>query len=120
MSGLQAACEAWRAREEKETAAIVLTDRDLQRVLAAWPMAGRAVVCELPFFAPEAVPEWDALWRCVAVDERGLMELSGLASGRALVAYRRARGLRLIYPDGSLHQVAKMVLQKQLKDALKS
>ena len=33
-------------------------------------------------------------------------------------AFNRAKGLRLIYPDGSIHAVAKVVLQKRIKDAV--
>lgn len=97
----------------KELAALVLQDAELQRVVAVWPMVPREEVeaCE-----PDA--DWDSMWGCVRFDERVLLELTGLPSGRGLVAIRRARALRLIYPDGAVNELARMVLQKQLKDAL--
>lgn len=111
---LQSVVEAWRAREEKETAAIVLTDRDLQRVLAAWPMAPRAtLVADLPSDAG-----WPALWQAVQIDLPALYDMTGLPSGRAVVAWRRAVALRLVYPDGTIHRVARIVLQKLLQDAI--
>ena len=32
--------EHWRSQEVKETAALVVEDKTLQKVLAAWPMVG--------------------------------------------------------------------------------
>lgn len=113
MSGLQAACEAWRGREDQAAAAIVLQDSDLQRVIAVWPFAPVEARRPCP---PDA--GWADLWASVAVDERALCELTGLSTGRALVAWRRACGLRLIYPDGTVHHVARMVLKKLLHDAM--
>lgn len=106
-----------RAGENRETAAIVVSDRDLQRILACWPMVPRSAVTE-PQFPDEAAPEWEALWDGVAVDEAALADLAGLPLGRAPVAYKRARALRLIYPDGSIHQVARVVLQALIKSVV--
>lgn len=109
---LQTAIERWRAAETAETAAIVLQDADLQRVLAAWPMVARTL--------PSGVSgdTWESLWAGVEYDERELLEMTGLQLGRAVTAWRRARALRLVYPDGSLHKFGRMVLQKKLKEGL--
>lgn len=116
LSHVYAACEQWRAREEKEVAAIVLQDKDLQRLLAVWPSAS---VGPGDFSAlDDARSDWRALWRCVAVDEPALHEMTGLPLGLAKVTYTRAVALRLIYPDRSVHTFAKLVLQKLLRDAL--
>lgn len=107
------AVERLRKEENREVAALVLRDRALQAVVACWPLVRRSVL-------PEAVAEEcspDALWDLVQFDEREVVELSGLPSGLALSALRRAKGNRLIYPDGSVHQLAKVVLQKMIKDA---
>lgn len=103
----------FRQDENKEVAALVLGDRPLQAVIACWPMVGRQV--------PVAVaPDLDlsALWRLVAFDEREVVELSGVSAGLALAAFRRARGNRLVYPDGSINQTAKVVLQSIIKKAV--
>ena len=103
-----------REGENKEVATLVLRDRGLQAVVACWPLVRRSVpaVGEVPEGA-----SMDDLWARVVFDEREVSELSGLPSGVALSALRRAKGNRLIYPDGSVHQVAKIVLQKMIKDA---
>lgn len=116
--GRSAAIEAWRARETKETAAIALRDSALQKVLAAWPAVPVAVdEAAFPVFAPGASVPWEALWEGVQADVPALAELTGLQTGLAMVSFRRAQGLRLIYPDGTLHGMAKMVLQALIKEA---
>lgn len=104
--------ERFREQEVKETAAIVLSDKNLQRLMAAWPMAPRTVGEVDPQMA------WERVWSAVEIDKVVLAELADLNRGNAELTLRRAIGLRLIYPDGSLHSMGKMILQKLIKDAL--
>ena len=94
-------------------AALVVEDKALQRILAVWPLVQRV---EKP--AAHDLANFERLWLAVEFDEREVVDLSGLQSGPGIAALRRAKGLRLIYPDGSVHQYAKLVLQKVVKDAL--
>lgn len=110
-----AAIAALRQTESQEAAVLVLTDKPLQAVLACWPMVQRRL--PPPGFAADGL-SLEQLWSVVEFEEREVVELSGLPQGVALVALRRARGNRLIYPDGSVHQLARGVLTKLLKDAL--
>lgn len=103
-----------RADENKEVASLVLRDRALQAVIACWPMVRR----QAPDETPGDVFDLDALWGMVAFDEREVVELSGVSAGLAIAAFRRARGNRLIYPDGSVNQTAKVVLQGLIKRAV--
>lgn len=114
---LQTAVERFRAGETKETAAIVLQDKDLQRLLAAWQQAPLEVVEPAPW-GWQGPADWSELWKGVRLAEATLIDMTGLQPGRARVALRRAIALRLIYPDGTLHHYARLVLQKLLKDAL--
>ena len=109
---LALACEAWRQQEVKESALLVIQDRDIQRVLTVWPMVGRQVVGMV------AARAWSDLWACVEVDEVGLVQMAGLPSGRALAGFARAKAMRLIYPDGTLHKLGQAALQKLIKDAM--
>lgn len=104
--------ERFRALEVKETAALVLTDKNLQRLLGVWPMVPRHVG------AVEASMTWEQVWSAVETDMTVLAELADMNAGMAALTLRRAVGLRLVYPDGSLHGMGKMVLQKSIKDAL--
>lgn len=109
--------EHWRSLEVKETAALVVQDKALQRVLAAWPMVP-VTDSGIPCFAPDDAGSWDAVWSGLQVELALLASLAGLQQGPAVQAFNRAKGLRLIYPDGSIHAVAKVVLQKRIKDAV--
>lgn len=108
MSTLEEAADALRADEVKETAALVLGDKSLQRLLAAWPKVPRTVAARIDPADP---------WAAVRVDEALLGELCGLQQGQALLALRRARTLGLVYPDGSIHSVARWALLRIIKGA---
>lgn len=110
---LKSVCDSLRASEVKEVAALVLQDKALQRILAVWPMVRREESLSVG-----AGLSLDALWSAVRFDEREVVDFSGLPTGVGIAAFRRAKGLGLIYPDGSVHQYAKLVLQKVIKDAL--
>lgn len=110
---LKSVCDSLRASEVKEVAALVVQDKALQRVLAVWPMVRRE---ELPGVTADM--SLADLWGAVRFDEREAVEFSGLPSGVGISAFRRAKGLGLIYPDGSVHHYAKLVLQQVVKDAL--
>lgn len=109
--------ELWRSREVKEAAALVVEDKALQKVLAAWPMVEIAER-GFPELSMGRSEVWDTVWSGLDVDVAGLAALAGLQEGLAVQAFKRARGLRLIYPDGTLHAVAKVVLQKRIRDAV--
>lgn len=105
--------QRFRETENREAASLVLRDKALQSVIACWPQVNRSV----PDADMPASLSLDQLWTLVSFDEREVVELSGMPSGLALSAFRRAKGNRLIYPDGSVHQLAKVILQKMIKDA---
>lgn len=110
---IKQACDALRAKENKEVAALVVQDKALQRILSIWPMVRRE---ELPGLTADM--SFADLWSVVRIDEREVADLAGLPTGVGIATYRRAKGLALIYPDGSVHQLAAMVLRKLIKDAL--
>lgn len=112
---LALACAPYRAAEVRETALMVVQDKDLQRVLAVWPLVDRLVMADPQEAGKEG---WERLWSAVVVDEKGFEALCGLPTGRAPAALSRAKALRLIYPDGTVHQYGKMVVQKLIKDVL--
>lgn len=111
---LKSACDSLRTAENREVAALVVQDKVLQRILAVWPMVRRE---ELPGVVTGDMSFPD-LWSAVRFDEREAVDLAGLPSGLGIAAFRRAKGLRLIYPDGTVHRLSEAVLRKSVKDAL--
>lgn len=108
------AVTALKQDENKEVAALVLRNRPLQSVIACWPMVRRT----LPAGDIPPSLDMDQLWALVEFDERDVVELSGEVAGLALAAFRRAKGNRLIYPDGSVHSIARGVLQRLIRDVV--
>ena len=111
---IKQACDSLRAAENREVAALVVQDKALQRVLAVWLMVRRE---ELPQAVTGDMSFAD-LWGAVRFDEREAVDLTGLPSGVGIAALRRAKGLQLIYPDGSVHRLASAVLKKAINDML--
>lgn len=101
----------FKAAENKEVALLVMEDPALRNLLAVWP------VVAIERLGDEA-EDWSGLWRAVRFSEEEAAELAGVSLGVAKLSIRRAIGLRLIYPDGSLHGLARMALQKRIKDTL--
>jgi len=97
--------------ENKEAALLVLEDVNLRKLLAAWPMVHVTR-------HREAGGGWEELWQAVEFSDDSVSELAGISLGLCKQTVKRAIGLRLIYPDGSIHSLAKMALQKRIKDAL--
>ena len=110
---LKSICDSLRSSENREVAALVVQDKALQRIIAVWPMVRRVETG-----AQHDTADFDRLWLSVEFDEREVVDLSGLPSGLGISALRRAKGLHLIYPDGSVHHYAKLVLQNVVKEAL--
>lgn len=110
---IKQACDRFRDSENKGVAALVVQDAAIQRILAVWPMVRRE---EFPLITTDM--DFDDLWSTIKFDEREAVELSGLNSGIGISAFRRAKNLKLIYPDGTLHRLAEMVLVKTIKNTL--
>lgn len=111
---IKSACDSLRASENREVAALVVQDKALQRVLAVWPMVRRE---ELPGVVTGDMSFAD-LWSAVRFDEREAVDLTGLTSGVGIAALRRAKGLKLIYPDGTVHGLSSAVLRNVIREAL--
>lgn len=112
---LSLACAAFREAEVKEAGLIVVQDKALQRVMAVWPLVPRRLV-STPMMVAQG--DWEGLWACVEVDVAALSAMCGLPGGYGPQAFARAKAIRLIYPDGSLHAYGKLAIQKVFKDAV--
>lgn len=63
-------------------------------------------------------PSWEALWDCVRVDFAAIALLADDELVRAKKNIERLKGMRLIYPDGSLPDLATKIITKRIMDAL--
>ena len=117
MAGLSfsEALAGFKGTENNAVAALLLHDRALQAVIASWPNVSRQLPGNDVLLTD---PSLDELWALVKYDEREVVELAGVSTGLAMAAFRRAKGNRLIYPDGTVHEMARGVLLRLLKDIL--
>lgn len=92
-----------RTRESPALGAALADDPDLIRVAHAWAHAD--VTLTIPDDPPPmASPRllWAWFWSGCDFDPDELAELSGISRNDAMIAFRRLKGLCMIYPDGTV------------------
>jgi hypothetical protein len=92
-----------RHREPPYSAACLADDPDLVRIAHAWAYAD--VTLKLQDSPPPLGnwrEFWEWLWDGCYFDLEDLAERSGLSEHDTRIAFRRLRGLWLIFPDGTL------------------
>lgn len=91
-------------------AIVVVDDKLLRRLVLCWrPSLVRR------FMQPTGNTLAD-LWRAVDVDFEALGRLTSFSQADVLARFEQARGLELIYPDGSLPQEVLNVLMSKLRE----
>ena len=93
---LKSACDALRAHENNEVAAIVVQDAALQRVLAVWPMVKRRKV---DLHVDQAKP--DDLWVAVGFNGGAGAGPSGVTCGTGRGGFRGAHERRGASPSAN-------------------
>lgn len=108
----------YKANPRRESAMLLLTDA---RLLAYTVIMKQCPPERLLVDGVEAEPveaTWHALWDCVRVDFETLAMLADDELVKACKMVERLKGLRLVYPDGSLPELATKIITKRIKDAL--
>jgi hypothetical protein len=90
-------------------------DKELRNGLVAWKSVGvifkdAGVQCELK----SEVDKWNWLWSQVNFDQAQFGIVAGLRTQDIGSVLERLKGLRLIYPDGSINGMARQFLQSQI------
>lgn len=112
----------YRAAEAGHAEAVypLVADDRARRVCAAWGQAG-ATACSWRC-PPGPVPEdlgarWAWIWRAAHVRLAAVARAAGLSDVRAELDLLRDH--RLIYPDGTIHEHARAILQAEIAEALR-
>jgi hypothetical protein len=104
--------EPYRSAEEDEIhVAVVIDQDDLMRLCAAWT---RIVVrWKQPVGKPpdNAAARWDWIWGGCEFDHDQLGRRAAVQDSKVLDRFEVLRGNRLLYPDGTLAEVAKRILR---------
>lgn len=99
--------------EEPEDIAPMLEDATLRNGLVAWKSVVTRVKPESKAGCEAKSPQerWAWLWDCTDFDLGGFACVAGVKAQDAMDLFKRLRGLKLIYPDGTIHKLAKDYLQ---------
>lgn len=111
-----------REAADVEGALVLASDKRLALVVSVWgknpitpPHADIEITCGLP---EESALAWRRLWEATEFRHQDVADLAGMNVGQARSLVERAIGLRLVYPDGTIHAMARKVLQQRLREAL--
>jgi hypothetical protein len=106
--------DQYKANPRRESAALVLQDAALLRYCVCF----RQVKVQRLQDWLEEEPSWEALWRCVHVDVDAIALLANDVPAEGRRQVERLKGLRLVYPDGSLQPMVEKIIAKRITDAL--
>ncbi len=103
-----------KAEEKSGALVFVYQDKDLRRTLVAWTM----MRIDRPGDWDSVPRSWDGLWAKVKFDMAQLATHLDTYDAHAWHLFERAKGLRLIYPDGTLHSAAQKLIEELLQQEL--
>jgi len=106
--------EQYKANPRRESAALLLNDGVLLKYCVVFKQVRPRRVHDWP-----EENTWPALWACVEVDVAAIATLADDVPAVALRNIERIKGLRLVYPDGTILQEVERLLEKRINEALK-
>ncbi len=105
--------EQYKASPRRESAALVLNDGALLKYCVVFKQVKPRRLVDWP---EEAT--WKALWDCVLVDVEAIATLADDVPAVAMRNIERIKGLRLVYPDGTIQPMVEKIIAKRITDAL--
>ncbi len=114
----EALLDQYKANPRRESVMLLLTDA---RLLAYAVIFKQLAPERLQADGVEVEPaeaSWPALWDCVRVDLEAIALLADDELVKARKNIERLKGLRLIYPDGTLPDLATKIITKRIMEAL--
>lgn len=103
----------FKAETKPEDAMVAILDHDLLMQAAVWQRVG------IQRLGEPVADTWEALWGSVKVDVECLALLIDVPHSVAGAVFKRMQTLRIIYPDGTVPDLVRKVIQKRVNDALK-
>ncbi|MCO5110023.1 MAG: hypothetical protein M9929_04150 [Burkholderiaceae bacterium] len=105
--------EQYKASPRRESAALVLNDGVLLKYCVVFKQVRPRRLHDWP-----EDNTWPALWACVHVDVEAIATLADDVPAVALRNIERIKGLRLVYPDGTIQPMVEKIIVKRINDAL--
>lgn len=105
--------QQYKDNPRRESTALLLEDARLLRYCVVFKQVKPQRLSDYPLERT-----WEALWNCVEVDIGRLAILADDVPAVALRNLERIKGLRLVYPDGTVQPMVDKVIVKKITDAL--
>lgn len=110
--------DRFKAEPKRENVMLMLSDNRLlgYAVIFKQTPPERKLVDGEPMHPIDS--SWTALWDCVTVDYKTIAMLADDELVKAQKMVERMKGMRLIYPDGALQELATKLITKRILDAV--
>jgi len=110
----------FKSNEDEAVLYIVMNDEAIAKALAAWPFVNKTFFEESEWSnSNQLLSTWEWLWSetvgCNPNDLARLVFGEHLPSDECLQFFTRMKALHLIYPDGTVHSKAKILLMGEVK-----
>lgn len=111
--------QQFKNNEAAENIVPLVDDEELRNGIVAW----KSVVIQYSDSDPcedgkSQAQQWEWMWSKVKFDERAFAIVAGVPAQDAGKLFQRLKGLRLIYPDGTVHALAAQYLQSIIMSKL--
>ncbi len=103
----------YKENPRRESVALLLSEPVLLRYCVIFKQVPINQLMDQPLSAT-----WGALWDCVDLDIETIALLADDELVKARKTMERLKGLRLVYPDGTIQALADKAIVKKLTDAL--
>ena len=110
----------FKGDEEAENIVAIMGDDDLQNGMIAWKSVRIRYKAATECLDKDPVAKWNWLWDQIEYDSNMFGVVAGAKAQDVGKLVERLSGLRLIYPDGTINNLAKQYLQTLIFQKIKS
>lgn len=109
-SAWQTTLESIKAQSQVMDVLPILEDDMAQKVLIAWPRIGISRTLPSSPLPDDTNAAWRWLWQGVEFDANELATIAGMHVQASSQKFEQIKGNHLIFPDGSMSDIAKKLL----------
>lgn len=109
----------FKENEEPENIVAIIDDDEMLKGLVAWKSVVVKYKAAGECQEKEEAAQWNWMWDYVEFDLAAFGVVAGAKGQDVGGLFRRLKGLRLIYPDGTINKLAKSYLQTTIMTKLK-
>ena len=120
MSSFGEVLSEFKKAEEAENIVAIIEDHDLQNGMIAWKSVRITYKHPTDCQEKDPVAKWYWLWSQIDYNPTEFGIVSGSKAQNVGALLTRLRGLRLIYPDGTIHNLASQFLQSVIMSKLRA